>query len=81
MPQDSVVRAPSPKPGVFRRVWRSLLKHVIQDVPAENAACEFDCRETDCSPQKWEACGDRLRTAADDSAGATRSGKPKSVSK
>jgi hypothetical protein len=35
-----------------------------ETVPAELAACEYDCRETECNEERFETCGRRQRTAA-----------------
>jgi hypothetical protein len=34
---------------------------LIQNVPEEIAACEFECRRTDCLQGEWETCPNRLR--------------------
>jgi hypothetical protein len=41
------------------RQWFKTL--LIQDVPEEIAACEFECRRTDCRQGEWETCPNRLR--------------------
>lgn len=35
----------------------------IAEVPPELAACEFDCRVTHCSGERWSNCPRRLRQA------------------
>ncbi|MEL6320295.1 MAG: hypothetical protein AAFQ57_06550 [Cyanobacteria bacterium J06626_14] len=44
---------------------RTFLKRVAMslsvEVPADVAACEFDCREIDCPNEKFEACPRRLQ--------------------
>ena len=48
----------------LRRAWRSLMDMVVQDVPNENEACEFECRTLECTFGEWKTCESRLRTAA-----------------
>jgi hypothetical protein len=38
--------------GLLSRIWR---QHVVDDCPAELAACQ-DCRDLHCSQAQWEAC-------------------------
>ena len=82
MSEDPATKGQSPKIGMLRRAWRSLVNRVVQYVPSEDAACEFDCQVTDCDSEKWEKC-ERRRTAAEESTpvDATPSGKPASMSK
>lgn len=51
---------------MFERL-KSLKKVVfgrlIAPVPSDVAVCEFDCRETSCSPSDWEACERRRNSA------------------
>jgi hypothetical protein len=35
-------------------------RHIIQDVPDEMAACEFDCKVTECTYGNWKHCKNRL---------------------
>lgn len=48
-----------------RTMIRTFLKRVAMslsvEVPADVAACEFDCREIDCPNEKFEACPRRLQ--------------------
>ena len=83
MPEETAKPGQSSKIGMFRRAWRSLVNRVIQYVPNENAACEFDCRVTDCDAERWEVCDDRRRTEAEESTrvDATPPGKPASIPK
>lgn len=43
---------------------RRLLKHIIDDVPPEIAACESDCRSTRCGGEHFATCQLRLEVAA-----------------
>jgi hypothetical protein len=45
----------------FKAVW-------IQDVPEEIAACEFECRRTECRQGEWETCPNRRRGMRPDNA-------------
>ena len=82
MPEDPATKGQSPRTGVLRRAWRSLVNRVVQYVPDKDAACEFDCQVTDCDSEKWEKC-ERRRTAAGEPThvDATPSGKTASISK
>jgi hypothetical protein len=51
-----------PEASIFDRGWRFLMDQLIQDVPESIAVCEFDCRETDCTSERWVSCERRLRT-------------------
>ena len=33
---------------------------LIEDVPADIAACEFECRKPNCDVGEWETCDRRL---------------------
>lgn len=39
-------------------------RQVVQDVPAGDALCEFDCRKLQCHVGEWESCERRLQNAA-----------------
>ena len=45
----------------FYRLRRWIKGRLIQDVPEDIAACEFECRRTECQQGKWETCEKRLR--------------------
>ena len=45
-------------------VWRLMVGQVSQEVPAEDALCEFDCRKPQCFEGEWENCMRRVRRAA-----------------
>ncbi|UCF20889.1 MAG: hypothetical protein JSU87_05660 [Gemmatimonadota bacterium] len=32
------------------------LLRLVEDVPPELAACEFDCREPNCRHGEWQSC-------------------------
>jgi hypothetical protein len=40
-----------------------LLDHFIQDVPEDQALCEFDCRKQQCLRGEWQQCERRLNQA------------------
>ncbi|MGF1569813.1 MAG: hypothetical protein ACFCVD_17385 [Nodosilinea sp.] len=46
------------------RLWQKLKPLVVAEVPADSAACEFDCRELDCSSEDWQNCPQRIQKAA-----------------
>ena len=45
----------------FRRLRRWMRSRLVQDVPEDVAACEFECRRTECKQGEWETCERRLR--------------------
>jgi len=45
-------------------VWRLMVGQVSQEVPAEDALCEFDCRKPQCFEGEWENCMRRVERAA-----------------
>ncbi len=53
----------SPTAGILERGWRFLVAEFIQDVPESLALCEFDCRQTNCSGERWLSCERRLEAA------------------
>lgn len=55
--------ARGPETHFIRRLWCFLKEKIVQDVPAEYAACEFDCRVGECQMDQWETCENRLRGA------------------
>ena len=48
-----------------RRLWERLRNLFSMEVPAELEACEFDCRETQCSSEDFEQCPRRKQRAED----------------
>lgn len=38
-----------------------VLSRFIVEVPPDMAACEFECRRTDCRQEEWAACPNRRR--------------------
>jgi len=42
---------------------RKLKPMFVAEVPADSAACEFDCRELDCTEKDWQNCPKRLQKA------------------
>jgi hypothetical protein len=49
---------------LVRSAWGWLRRQVVEDVPADDALCEFDCRKPECSVGEWENCDRRLQKAA-----------------
>jgi len=47
-----------------RFTWDWLRRQVVDDVPAADALCEFDCRKPECSVGEWKTCERRLEGAA-----------------
>ena len=55
---------PTKMTSIIRRLWNSIAKGWIDDVPEEIATCEFDCRELRCELGQWKTCEHRLRHLA-----------------
>jgi hypothetical protein len=45
----------------FHRLRRWIKRRLIQDVPEDIAACEFECRRMECRQGDWQTCEKRLR--------------------
>jgi len=52
--------------GVLARAWRWLKNHIVVEVPAHSAVCEFDCRKQQCRFDEWATCERRLSHFAAD---------------
>jgi hypothetical protein len=50
--------------GALTRLRQWIREQAIQDVPADIALCEFDCRKGQCSLNEWQTCQRRLTGAA-----------------
>jgi hypothetical protein len=48
---------------LFSSLWTKLKPMILAEVPAESAACEFDCRELDCTEKDWQDCPQRIQKA------------------
>ena len=53
-------------PGFFARVRRWFMRQIVEEVPAESAVCEFDCRKQQCRFEEWATCERRLAYAERD---------------
>ena len=62
MPNNSNALHATAESRTLGRAWRFLVNQLIQDVPDEIAACEFDCRDTECPLEHWVSCERRLQT-------------------
>lgn len=45
-------------------LFRKLRAFSSTEVPADIAACEFDCREVDCSTERFLTCPKRMKKRA-----------------
>ena len=63
-------------PQLLRRAWHFFKDKVVQYVPSEYAACEFDCRVGQCNMGKWIECEHRIRMAAKEASLANLSRPP-----
>jgi hypothetical protein len=46
------------------RLRDSIRNGLVQDVPLDDAICEFDCRRPECPLAEWATCRRRLEMAA-----------------
>ncbi len=53
---------------------RAWFKGQVGYAPDSSAACEFDCRKTDCTHERWEHCENRRQKT---SPTQRRRGKPR----
>lgn len=49
---------------VIKAWWQKVTAWLVAEVPAEMAACEFDCQELNCDVQQWQNCPHRRQKAA-----------------
>jgi hypothetical protein len=54
------------KASWLRRLLERNARRVVDDVPEEIAACEFECRKLDCREGDWKTCARRLRGISGD---------------
>ena len=59
-----MVQKPEKKLNRFQHMWREVKDELIQTVPEEVAACEFDCRAGNCTVRQWKTCERRIHEAA-----------------
>ena len=43
------------------RLWHRIKLFLVGNVPEQDALCEFDCPEAQCTVGKWRTCENRLR--------------------
>jgi len=48
----------------FFSLWRRCKGEIVQRVPDEYRACEFECRQLECAMGDWVKCEKRLRYKA-----------------
>jgi len=48
------------EPKMFKKLKGFFAAHVVQDVPAALAACEFGCRKGECRRDTWTNCERRI---------------------
>lgn len=44
----------------LKHLWQKVTALVAVEVPAEVAACEFDCHELNCEERQWATCPRRV---------------------
>jgi hypothetical protein len=54
----------TPSPSLWKRFSRWFRGHLLGEVPAEIALCEFDCPRGQCMEEEWETCQRRITRAA-----------------
>jgi len=48
----------------IHQLWHRFKGQIVQDVPEDYQACEFECRKLQCMMGDWEKCERRLDTKA-----------------
>jgi hypothetical protein len=51
---------PGMEPEMFKNLISRFVAHIVQDVPAALAACEFGCPKGDCCRENWTNCQRRI---------------------
>lgn len=54
----------APSSGIVARALRWLKNQIVDEVPPEDALCEFDCRKEQCQFDEWATCERRLSRGA-----------------
>jgi len=49
------------KGNLVARIRQWFREEIVQQVPPEMHACEFECRRLECAQGEWETCKNRLR--------------------
>jgi hypothetical protein len=60
---------------IFGRMGHWMRTRLVEDVPDDLSACEYDCDTAECSGETFDACERRKRAASaahDDAAAAAR---------
>ena len=60
----------------LHHLWLRMKPGIVQEVPPENARCEFDCRKPDCTHSEWEHCDNRIKTAELERASRQQASRP-----
>jgi hypothetical protein len=50
--------------SMLGRIWQRLRNSLVQEVPEEDAVCEFECHKLKCPYGEWATCERRLRGMA-----------------
>ena len=48
---------------IMRPIWLWLENQFIQEIPADLALCEYECRKQDCTEADWLICERRITHA------------------
>ena len=46
---------------MINALLEKLKTYLFASVPADVAACEFDCRKLECQAEEWQTCARRLQ--------------------
>ena len=58
------------------RMWQSVKRQIVDDVPEAIAICQFDCPKAQCTQDAWHTCERRIRKSAGELIFASPLGKP-----
>lgn len=49
---------------LHKKFWHWMKNQIVQDVPASDGLCEYDCRKPQCTEDEWGTCERRIQRAA-----------------
>jgi hypothetical protein len=49
---------------LHKKFWQWMKNQTVQDVPASDGLCEYDCHKPQCTEEEWATCERRIQRAA-----------------
>jgi hypothetical protein len=50
--------------SLLDRLWQTVKRQIITDVPEDVVMCQFDCHKGQCIQSEWERCARRIHKGA-----------------